>query len=122
VLSLAAVTAATTQASATSTSFNVWDLVQFGLLGIGFACLVTGKGIVTERELRKAEERHAAREADLKEENTRLRDQVDRLQGITEQQMIPALTRATEIVAKYTEEQQRERLLAEARELRDGRS
>lgn len=99
--------------------FDIWNLIQFGLLGVAFVCLVTGKFIVTEREMTKAEARHGQREAELKADNDRLRGQVEKLQALTEEQTIPSLTRATEIVARYTEELQRERL---RRDARDGRA
>lgn len=99
--------------------FDVWNLVQFGFVGFVLVCFMIRKFLVPEWTLRQAEERHAQEMAGKDAEIASLKSQVERLQGMTEQQMIPALTRSTEIVARYTEEQQRDRLLREAR---DGRA
>lgn len=113
-MTLAVLAAGTSGAISTAPPFDIWNLIQFGLLGLGFVCLVSGKFIVTERELRKAEERAAKAEA----EGERLRGQVDRLQVMVEDRMIPALTLSTEVVARSTEELTKSRLAAD---VRDGR-
>ncbi len=99
--------------------FDIWNLIQFGFVGFILVCFMVRRFVVPEWTLRSAEERHAKELAGKDAEIAALKSQVERLQGMAEQQMIPALTRATEIVARYTEEQQRERLRAD---LRDGRA
>jgi F0F1-type ATP synthase membrane subunit b/b' len=122
VLSLAAAVAATQAPDLTPVTpagFDIWNLIQFGFVGFILVCFMIRKFVVPEWTLRDAERRHDKESASKDAEIASLKDQVERLQSMTEQQMIPALTRTAEIVARYTEEQQRERLRAEAR---DGRS
>jgi hypothetical protein len=89
--------------------FDLWNLIQFGLLGVGFVCLAAGKWIVPEWVLRRAEERHAKELAEVRAERDGYKGQVERLQVVTIEQMIPALTRATEVAATYNEELARQR-------------
>lgn len=97
-----------------------WSLIQYGILGVIVTCLVTRKGIVPEWVLKQSEDRHARELSAMDERHTRelkasqdenagLRDQVGRLQAVTMEQMIPALTRATEVAAKYNENQAHQR-------------
>lgn len=99
-------------------SFDIWNLVQFGILGVVLACVIAQRGLVPEWALRQERDRSERSERELRAENERLRGQVDRLQEMVETRMIPALTLTTEVVAKYTEEQTKSRLEAD---LRDGR-
>lgn len=88
---------------------DITQVLQFGLLGLIFLCLVFRKFIVPEWTLRQAEERLKAERDDLAQRLAETREQLDKLQDVFQDQMIPALTRATEINAKYTDEMQRQR-------------
>lgn len=98
-----------------SPPFDLWNLIQFGLLGVGFVCLAAGKWIVPEWALRHAEERHAKELAEVRGERDGYKGQVERLQAVTIEQMIPALTRATEVAATYNEELARQRYTGDRR-------
>lgn len=96
---------------------NIEQVLQYGLLGIIFFCVIIRKFIVPEWTLKKAEEKAEAEKAELTERLAETREQLNKLQGVFQDQMIPALTRATEINAKYTDELQRARY-ANRRQLR----
>lgn len=103
---------AATAAQASSGSalpFDITQILQFGLLGLIFLCLVFRKFIVPEWTLKQAEDRHAAEKEELSRRLAETREQLDRLQDVFQDRMIPALTRATEINARYNEELQRAR-------------
>jgi hypothetical protein len=89
--------------------FDLWNLIQFGLLGVGFACLAVRKFIVPEWVLRNAEERHARELAEERAKNALLQGQVEKLQTVYQESLIPALVRATEVAATYNEELARKR-------------
>lgn len=115
-LALGLVTAVDTGAK--SSDFSGGDLInflQFGVVGLLVVLFMTRKGIVPEWTLRVAEERAAAERATLLEAATaerldlakRLSDkeaQVERLQGIYEDVVLPALFRATEANLHYEEQ------------------
>lgn len=109
----AAVTATTTAAAPDSGSaalpFDITQVLQFGLLGLIFLCLVFRKFIVPEWTLKASEERSESEKEELARRLTETKDQLDKLQDVFQDQMIPALTRATEINARYNEELQRAR-------------
>jgi hypothetical protein len=92
----------TTPPSASAPAFNILDVLQFGLLGLIFLCVVLKRFVVPEWTLRDTEKRLDA-----------TREQLEALQQTFEQQMIPALTRATEVNARYTDELQRARYLGQ---------
>lgn len=106
-LPLAQVTA-TTQPSP-ALPFDITQILQFGLLGLIFLCLVFRKFIVPEWTLKATEERSDIEKAELARRLTETQEQLDKLQDVFQDQMIPALTRATEINARYNEELQRAR-------------
>ncbi len=89
--------------------FDITQVLQFGLLGLIFLCLVFRKFIVPEWTLKQSEDRAEAEKADLERRLTETREQLDKLQDVFQDQMIPALPRATEINARYNEGLQRRR-------------
>ncbi len=94
----------------TNLPFDITTLLQYGLLGLIFLCLVFRKFIVPEWVLKDAEARAAKEKEDLERRLSETRDQLNKLQNVFQEQMIPTLTRATEVNAKYNEELQRARL------------
>jgi hypothetical protein len=94
---------------APSLPFDITQILQFGLLGLIFLCLVFRKFIVPEWTLKAAEERAAAEKDELIRRLTETREQLDKLQDVFQEQMIPSLTRATEINGRYTDELQKAR-------------
>lgn len=100
----------TTQTVA-GTSLDLTQILQFGLLGLIFVCILLRKYLVPEWVLKEFQENSRAREAEQTARLNETREQLDRLQDVFQDQMIPALTRATEINARYTEELQRARFL-----------
>lgn len=92
-----------------SVPFDMTQILQFGLLGLIFLCLVFRKFIVPEWTLKAAEERSTAEKDELMRRLVETREQLDRLQSVFQDQMIPALTRATEINSRYTDELQKAR-------------
>lgn len=82
------------------------QILQLGLLGIIFLCLVFRKWIVPEWTLKLAEDAARSEHADLTERLAVSQAQVTALQQLIATEMMPALTRATEINSKYTEELQ----------------
>ncbi len=89
--------------------FDITQVLQFGLLGLIFLCLVFRKFIVPEWTLKAQEERSDAEKAEITKRLDETREQLDKLQSVFQDQMIPALTRATEINARYTDELQKAR-------------
>lgn len=113
---LMATTAVTTAPSSSSTGggvaampFDITQVLQFGILGLIFLCIVFRKFLVPEWTLKQAEDRANKEKEELAERLNETREQLDRLQDVFQTQMIPALTRATEINARYNEELQRAR-------------
>lgn len=98
-----------TQASSPALPFDVTSVLQFGLLGLIFLCLVFRKFIVPEWVLKQTEDRAAAEKEDLTKRLNEAREQLEKLQDVFQDQMIPTLTRAVDINAKYNEEMQRAR-------------
>ncbi len=88
--------------------------LQFGIVGVVVLCLLFRKFIVPEWTLRQAEQQVAK----LESENAALRSQNDRLQGVVEEKLIPALTLTTEGLAKYTDELAHRRWVASRGESR----
>lgn len=116
VIHTATLTTATQQPAPTTTGtanaalpFDITQVLQFGLLGLIFLCLVFRKFIVPEWTLHQAETRHEAEKAELTQRLNETRDQLNALQTVFQDQMIPQLTKATEINARYTEELQKAR-------------
>lgn len=101
--------AANTASSVDITQIVQSQILQFGLLGIFFLCMVFRKFAVPEWTLKNAEERAAAEKEELLRRLAETREQLDKLQDVFQDQMIPALTRATEINARYTDELQKAR-------------
>jgi hypothetical protein len=101
--------AATTDTPATTQGFDIQIVLQYGLLGLIFLCLVFRKFIVPEWVLKSTEDRHEKEKAELADRLNHTREQLDKLQDVFQDQMIPALTRATEVNARYIEEMQRGR-------------
>lgn len=85
------------------------QILQFGLLGIGFLCVVFRKFVVPEWSLKLEEERARAEKEELARRLAETKEQLEKLQDVFQDRMIPALTRATEINARYNEELQRAR-------------
>lgn len=92
-----------------ASSVDITQVLQFGLLGLIFVCVLFRKYLVPEWTLRQAEDRSKAEKDDLTARLIETREQLDKLQDVFQDQMIPALTRATEINARYTEELQKAR-------------
>jgi hypothetical protein len=107
-LTLVAAVAASSPTSA-ATSFSITQVLQFGILGLIFLCVVFRKYVVPEWTLKAAEERSAAEKAELTARLAETREQLNSLQSVFQDQMIPALTRATEVNARYTDELQQAR-------------
>lgn len=110
--SWAAVLADTTQASAVESlaeTIDVTQLLQYGLLGLVVLCILFRKYLVPEWTLKAVEERAASERSDLERRLAASEEQLNKLQDVFQEQMIPALTRATEINARYNEELQRAR-------------
>ncbi len=105
---LAAVNQAATTAP-TTLPFDITQVLQFGLLGLIFLCLVFRKFIVPEWTLKQTEDRLVSEKEDLTRRLAETRDQLNKLQDVFQDQMIPALTKATEINARYTDEMQQAR-------------
>lgn len=107
------VTGATQQVQeqgADSASFDlVTELLRYGLLGLIFLCILFRKFLVPEWTLKTAEENARLEKEDLLRRLAEAQEQLDKLQDVFQDQMIPALTRATEINARYNEELQRAR-------------
>lgn len=91
-------------------TIDIGTVLQYGLLGLVFLCIIFRKYLVPEWVLKQAEERHAAEKQELAERLNQTREQLDRLQDVFQDQMIPVLTRATEVNARYLEELQQRRL------------
>jgi hypothetical protein len=104
--------ATTVSATSGQLPIDVTQVLQFGLLGLIFLCLVFRKFIVPEWTLKAAEERSAQEKEELIKRLDETREQLDRLQDVFQDHMIPTLTRATEINARYTDELQRARHIA----------
>ncbi len=109
----ATVLAVTTQPSPAPSGspvpFDITQILQFGLLGLIFLCLVFRKFVVPEWTLKQAEEKAKADKEELTHRLAETREQLEKLQDVFQDQLIPALTRATEINARYNEELQRAR-------------
>jgi hypothetical protein len=97
------------QSPTSAVPFDITQILQFGLLGLIFLCLIFRKFIVPEWTLKQAEEKSQAEKAELIERLTETREQLNSLQAVFQDKMIPALTRATEINARYTDELQKAR-------------
>lgn len=100
--------------------FDIGQLLQYGLLGLIFLCLVFRKFIVPEWTLKNTEDRMNSEKDELAKRLTETREQLDKLQDVFQDQMIPALTRATEINARYTDELQKARYRRTGRETGTG--
>jgi hypothetical protein len=85
-------------------SLDVVSLLQFGFVGFVLVCILARKFLVPEWVYREAQERNAKDLADERERNEKLTGQLERLQNVFQDQMIPALTRSTEVNATYNEE------------------
>lgn len=105
-----------------ATAIDITQFLQFGLLGLIFACVVAKKFLVPEwtlrqtqenkdQELKLKDERIAALESDKDE----LKESLASLQALTRDQIIPALVRSNQLSADYVSE------LA-AQKFRDGAS
>lgn len=101
--------AAASGSTPTELPFDLTQVLQFGLLGLIFLCLVFRKFIVPEWTLKQMEDRAALEKEDLTRRLTETREQLNKLQDVFQDQMIPALTRASEINSRYTEEMQQAR-------------
>jgi hypothetical protein len=102
-------TGAAAPAATATVPFDITQVLQFGLLGLIFLCLVFRKFIVPEWTLKAAEEHATAEKDELIRRLGETREQLDKLQDVFQDQMIPALTKATEINARYTDELQKAR-------------
>jgi hypothetical protein len=111
-MNLAALVAALTvgaQQGASSVPFDIAQLLQYGLLGLIFLCILFRKFLVPEWTLKQAEERNQKEVDDLQARLTETRQQLEKLQDVFQDQMIPVLTRATEVNARYIDEMKRAR-------------
>jgi len=84
--------------------FDLWNLLQFGVIALGLICLAVRRWIVPEWVLKREEEQHAKEIAAVRAERDDYKAQVERLQAVMIEQMVPALARSTEVAAKYNEE------------------
>ena len=89
--------------------FDITQILQFGLLGLIFLCLVFRKFIVPEWTLKAAEDRAEKEKVEIQTRLNETREQLAKLQTVFQEQMIPTLTKASEINARYTEELQKAR-------------
>ncbi len=96
--------------------FTLWNLIQFGVIGLVLICLAARKWIVPEWVLKASEERQTADLAAKDREIETLKAQVEKLQTVLQDQVIPALTRATEVAATYNEELARRRFTQSIRD------
>ncbi len=101
--------ATATSGASAALPFDITQILQFGLLGLIFLCIVFQKFLVPEWVLRRADADHEKDRAELERRLAETKEQLDRLQDVFQDRMIPALTRATEINARYNEELQRAR-------------
>jgi cell division protein FtsB len=115
-LFLAAASAAAGGGTSASSPFDITQVLQFGLLGLIFLAMLFRKFVVPEWTLKQAEEQAKAEKAELTARLTETREQLEKLQTVFQDQMIPSLTRATEINARYTDELQRARYLRDNRD------
>jgi hypothetical protein len=107
------IAAAATQQGTGPASLDPAELLtyflQFGPLGIVTICLLSRKFLVPEWVLKQAEKAGEQERATLEQRLSETQEQLEKLQDVFQEQMIPALTRATEVNARYTEEMQRQR-------------
>lgn len=97
---------------ATELPFDITAVLQFGLLGLIFLCLVFRRYIVPEWVLKSTEDRANAEKEELTRRLNEAREQLQKMQDVFQDQMIPALTNATQVNAKYLDEMQRARYAA----------
>ena len=87
---------------------DVTQFLQFGLLGLVFACVILRRFLVPEWTLKQLEET-SAKELKAKDEQIQalkvdkaeLKDSLDQLQALTRTEIIPALVRANQLSAEY---------------------
>ncbi len=92
-----------------SVPFDITQALQFGFVGVVLLCMVFRKYIIPEWTLKDQEARSQAEKAELSKRLDETREQLEKLQSVFQEQMIPALTRSTEINTKYTDELQKAR-------------
>lgn len=109
-IAMAAATNTPSPAPTASPPFDITEVLQYGLLGLIFLCIIFRKFIVPEWTLKQAEDRHALEKQELAERLNQTREQLDRLQDVFQDQMIPALTKANEVNARYLDELQQRRI------------
>jgi len=97
-------------AAAELPAIDITSILQFGLLGTIFLCIVFRKFVVPEWTLTATEKTAEAQKAHNLQRIEELQDQVDKLQTAYQDLIIPALTRSTEINGKYLNELQEKRL------------
>lgn len=93
------------------TGIDITQFLQFGLLGLIFACVVMKKFIVPEWTLKQQEEGHNrelkvkdAQIAALEADKAELKESLTSLQALTRDQIIPALVRSNQLSADYVSE------------------
>jgi uncharacterized protein YpmS len=106
---LAALAAAGESAKSASGGLDIQGLLQsyatqFGVIVLILACLLIRKFVVPEWVFKRDEEQHAKEISTRDERIAQLESQVQRLQDLIASEMMPALTKATEINAKFVEE------------------
>lgn len=123
---------------------SILQFLQFGVVGLLVVLLATRKGFVPEwslrnEEIRAAEERTrlidaanaerarlieaaASERAELTQRLADKETQVNRLQALFEEQMLPALWRATDVNTRYLEELEEQRIQRSAKSARPRRT
>lgn len=110
---LAAASETIKSSGADLTSVLTNSLFQYGLLGLFVLCMIFRKFVVPEWVLKSAEERHAAELTARDERIAHLETQVQRLQDLATGELMPALTKAAEINARFVEEMAHRRYAAD---------
>ena len=99
------------QAVEPTAGIDITQFLQFGLLGLIFACVIAKKFLVPEWTLRQSVEQ-SAKELALKDERiaaleadkAELKVSLEQLQSLTRDQIIPALVRSNQLSADYVSE------------------
>lgn len=83
--------------SAEIPSIDITQLLQFGFVGVVLACIIVRRWLVPEWTLKQSELRAETEKRDLTERLAESQAQLRNLQATFEEQMIPALTRSTDL-------------------------
>lgn len=93
------------------TAIDITQFLQFGLLGLIFAMVLVKKFLVPEWTLKSQQDAHEAalaakdeRISSLEADKAELKESLAQLQGLTRDQIIPALVRSNQLSADYVQE------------------